>query len=54
VHKLLLLYEGRETIDEGKPFDYHYNLKTMSPSQELAALYDEMEEELRRLGVPMC
>ncbi|MBI4334315.1 MAG: monomethylamine:corrinoid methyltransferase, partial [Chloroflexi bacterium] len=52
VAELLQLYESRDG-DEGKPFAYYYDIKTLTPSTELVALYDGVEEELQRLGVPL-
>ncbi|MBI4332107.1 MAG: monomethylamine:corrinoid methyltransferase [Chloroflexi bacterium] len=52
VAKLLQLYENRDA-DGGKPFAYYYDIKTLTPSMELVALFDRVEEQLQRLGVPM-
>ncbi|MBI4329954.1 MAG: monomethylamine:corrinoid methyltransferase [Chloroflexi bacterium] len=54
VAKLLRLYENQDGIDEGKPFAHHYDIKTLTPSLELVALYDGVEEELQGLGIPMA
>ncbi|MBI4334306.1 MAG: monomethylamine:corrinoid methyltransferase [Chloroflexi bacterium] len=51
--KLLRICESQDATDEGKPFDYYYDVKTLTPALELVALYDRVEEELQSLGIPM-
>lgn len=50
--KLLPLFEGKP-VDTGKSFFHYYDIKTLTPSGELVALYARVEEELQALGVPM-
>lgn len=54
LEKILALYEPTwEVREEGRPYSYYYDMKTLTPSQELAELYQREEDLLLRLGVPM-
>ncbi|MBI4334161.1 MAG: monomethylamine:corrinoid methyltransferase [Chloroflexi bacterium] len=51
--KLLHICESHDAAAEGKPLDYYYDIKTLTPSRELVAIYDRVAQELQRLGIPM-
>ncbi|MBI4334313.1 MAG: monomethylamine:corrinoid methyltransferase [Chloroflexi bacterium] len=51
--RVLRLYEDQGAVDEGKPFSYYYDVRTLTPSGELVGLYDRVEQTLHSLGVPM-
>ena len=53
VNHLLEKYERRvESAPQGKRFQECYDLKTGKPLEEYARLYEEMKEELTRMGIP--
>ncbi|MBI4332111.1 MAG: monomethylamine:corrinoid methyltransferase [Chloroflexi bacterium] len=51
--ELLEICESQDATNEGKPFDYYYDIKTLTPSAELVALYAGVEEELQTMGIPV-
>lgn len=54
LRKILAVYEPNWGVrEEGKPYNYYYDWKTLTPTQELVDLYKREEENLSRLGVPM-
>jgi len=56
VEKLYEKYRDKLTFDEapqGQPFEDLYDLDTLTPTSEHQALYEEVKEELVRLGVPL-
>jgi len=53
VNRLLEEYEGEiERAPIGKRYQECYDLKTGKPSEEYARLYDEVKEQLAKIGVP--
>ncbi|HIP96692.1 MAG TPA: monomethylamine:corrinoid methyltransferase [Anaerolineae bacterium] len=55
VAQLYEKYQDRITFEEapkGLPFEKMYDVETLSPTPEHQALYDDVKEELARLGVP--
>ena len=56
VEQLYAKYKDKLTFEEapqGQPFEELYDLETLRPTAEHQALYDEVKEELGRLGVPL-
>ena len=56
VEKLYEKYSDKLTFEQapkGQPFEKLYDLDTLSPTPEHQVLYDEVKEELIRLGVPL-
>jgi methylamine--corrinoid protein Co-methyltransferase len=56
VEELYEKYRDKLTFDEapqGQPFEDLYDLDTLTPTPEHQALYEEVREELVRLGVPL-
>ncbi|MFC2030065.1 monomethylamine:corrinoid methyltransferase [Chloroflexota bacterium] len=56
VEKLYCKYEDKLTFEQapkGQPFEELYDLDSLTPTHEHQALYDEVKEELVRLGVPL-
>jgi len=56
VEQLYEKYKTKLTFEEaplGQPFEQLYDLDTLTPTAEHQALYDEVKEELARLGVPL-
>lgn len=54
LEKVFALYETTWDVhEEGKPYPYYYDMKTLTPTQELVDLYMREEDRLMRLGVPM-
>jgi hypothetical protein len=56
VEKLYEKYRDKLTFEEapiGQPFEQLYDLDTLSPTPAHQALYEEVREELLRLGVPL-
>jgi methylamine---corrinoid protein Co-methyltransferase len=54
VRQLVPLYEnefGSKPV--GKPFEEVYDLETVEPTDEWQGMYDEVREELIRIGVPL-
>lgn len=53
--RLLALYEPTYDLrEEGKPYTYYYDMRTLTPNQELKDLYQREEDLLARLGVPLA
>jgi methylamine--corrinoid protein Co-methyltransferase len=53
VSKLLVKYEdGIEKAPTGKRYQECYDLKTSKPAEEYVRLYDEVKEELAKMGIP--
>ncbi|MCK5585903.1 monomethylamine:corrinoid methyltransferase, partial [Candidatus Bipolaricaulota bacterium] len=42
-----------ENAPKGQPFEELYNLKTLTPTPEHQALYDQVKAELVELGIPL-
>jgi hypothetical protein len=42
-----------EKAPKGQPFEELYDLKTLEPTAEHRAVYDQVKEELIGLGVPL-
>jgi methylamine--corrinoid protein Co-methyltransferase len=56
VEELYEKYRDKLTFDQapqGQPFEELYDLDTLTPTPEHQALYEEVKEELVRLGVPL-
>jgi methylamine--corrinoid protein Co-methyltransferase len=54
VEKIVATYEGEiEQAPVGKRYQECYDLSTGKPSDEYLRLYDEVREELARMGVPL-
>jgi hypothetical protein len=56
VEELYVKYKDKLTFDEapqGQPFEELYDLDTLVPTPEHQALYENVKEELVRLGVPL-
>jgi hypothetical protein len=53
------LYETyRDSIDlekapKGEPFENLYDLQSLTPTPEHRRLYDELKDELAKLGIPL-
>lgn len=53
-NKVVGLYEPHwDQEEKGRPYSYYYDLKTLTPSQELVDLHRRVEEKLASLGVPL-
>jgi methylamine--corrinoid protein Co-methyltransferase len=56
VEALFAKYKDKLSFDEapkGKPFEELFDVDALTPTPEHQALYDEVKEELIRLGVPL-
>ena len=56
LQKIYDKYKDRLTFEQapqGQPFEELYDLDTLTPTAAHQALYDEVKEELIRLGVPL-
>jgi methylamine--corrinoid protein Co-methyltransferase len=57
VEALYLRYKDKLTLEQavrGQPFEQLYNLDSLTPTPEHQALYDEVKEQLARMGVPLA
>lgn len=54
LNRIVAVYEERwDVLEKGKPYAYYYDLKTLTPRQELVDLYRRVEGELAGLGLPL-
>jgi len=56
VEKLYETYKNKLSLDNapvGQPFEELYNLKTLTPTPEHQALYDELKDEFIQMGIPL-
>lgn len=55
LEKILALYEPTwDVYEPGNPYPYYYDLKTLTPTQDLVDLYERAEDTLTRLGLPLA